>query len=247
MSIRGTVALPVWNSVRIAWLCMESLCRQERPVDGWELIIFEETFPNALGKEFYLGYQDRLKLVGCEKITYLTAFERIPLSMKWVKISYAAAPTSQYYILCAADNYYAPTMLQGVEKNVPSADWFITTQCYFYDFNLRKIIRYHYQGNIGIQMAARTALVQKMPLEIKNKGVDGWFFSRLHPTKVIKDPSDHWKKSLCTNGLNNISKSRHIFFTNPRGAFLACSENLCNIVPDDICNRMLVLSNQLKK
>ncbi len=37
-----TVALPVWNGSRIAWLAMESLCRQEEIDFWWELVICEE-------------------------------------------------------------------------------------------------------------------------------------------------------------------------------------------------------------
>ena len=239
--IKGTVALPVWNSVKIAWLCMESLCNQQRPNNPWELIICEETQANYLGKSFFLGYQDRLKLVGCEKITYMDVKEKTPLSMKWVKMSYIAAPTSQYFILCAADNYYHPYMLRDVEKNMPPAEWFLTTQGYFYDFNLQKLIRYQYNGNIGLQMAAKTSLVQRLPLEIKNRAVDGWFFKNLHPAKIVRDPSDHWKFTLCTNGLNNISKSRHIFFTNPHGAFQGTDEKLENIVPEVIYKLLIKL------
>ena len=245
--IRGTIALPVFNSVKIAWLAMESFCNQLRPIDNWELIIFEEKLPNCLDKEFYFSYENRLKDVGCENITYLTAFEKIPLSMKWVKISYAVNPTSEYFCLCAVDNYYSPFMLRDAEKNVPPADWFLVNQGYFYDFNLRKLIRYQFGGNIGLQMTARTSLVQKMPLEIKNRAVDGWFYSRLHPGRIVKDPSDHWKQTLCTNGLNNISKSRHTFFTRIRKPFYSCDVTLDQIVPGDIYNRLLALSESLKK
>jgi hypothetical protein len=239
--IKNTVALPVWNSVKIAWLCLESLCNQHKPNDGWELIICEEAQANYLGKEFFMGYQDRLKLVGCEKITCMEIREKTPLSIKWVKMSYIAAPTSQYFLLCAADNYYHPWMLQDIEKNMPPAEWFITTQGYFYDVNLKKLIQYKHLGSIGLQMAAKTSLVQRMPLEIKNRGVDGWFFKNLHPAKIVRDPSDHWKFTLCTNGLNNISKSRHIFFTNPHGPFYNTTEVLQNIVPEDIYKRMMLL------
>ncbi len=60
--IKGTVALPVWNSKDIAWLCMESLCNQI--VDfKWELLVFEEKHDRQLGRSFFEGYQSRLP--GC--------------------------------------------------------------------------------------------------------------------------------------------------------------------------------------
>jgi len=62
--IELSVALPVWNSKRIAWLPMESLCRQLKPSCGWELIIFEEVHGEQLGEDFFRAYEERLKEAG---------------------------------------------------------------------------------------------------------------------------------------------------------------------------------------
>jgi hypothetical protein len=239
--IRGSVCLPVFNSVKIAWLCLESLCRQHKPKNNFELIIFEEAQPNQLGKSFFLGYQDRLKLVGCEKITYLTAAEKVPLSIKWVKMSYEAAPTSEYYIMWPSDDYHHPYTLIDSEKAVKYCDYFVLTQGYFYEFGSNKIIQYSQPGRIGLQTMARTSLVQKLPLEIRNKAVNGWFYYRLPPIKVLRDTSDHWKGSLYTTGYNNISIYRHSYFTDVRRPFYPTTEKLENIVPEDICKRLIEL------
>lgn len=245
--IKGSVCIPIWNSPRIIWLAMESLCRQVKPKEGWEIVLFEEKQMNMVGEAAIKAYQDRLKEVGCERIHYMTGIEKVPLTHKWVRMARETSPSSQYYCMVACDNYYHPWMLVDSEEAITKGEWFITTQGYFYDFNLRKLILYRYPGNIGLQMTARTELVRKLPMEVRNSGVDGWFYKNLHPAKIIKDPSDHWNKTLCTNGLNNISRSRHTFFTRVRKPFYPTTEVLSNIVPDDICNRIIVLSNQIKK
>jgi hypothetical protein len=90
--IQGTIALPIWNSQNILWLCLESLCRQYKPVEGWELICFEEKYKFQVGESYIKTFQARLKEVGCEKIVYLSSGDKVPLSMKWVKIAKASSP-----------------------------------------------------------------------------------------------------------------------------------------------------------
>ena len=41
-----SVALPMYSAQSIAWLAMESLCRQECDFE-WELLIAEETYPGS--------------------------------------------------------------------------------------------------------------------------------------------------------------------------------------------------------
>ena len=48
-----TVALPVYNSKKIAWMAIESLCSQINVDFNWELIVYEEihsesVFPNLI-------------------------------------------------------------------------------------------------------------------------------------------------------------------------------------------------------
>jgi len=38
--MKATVALPVWNSEKITWLCLESLKRQLNVDFEWELVVF---------------------------------------------------------------------------------------------------------------------------------------------------------------------------------------------------------------
>ena len=247
--IKGTVALPVYNSFCIAWLCMESLCRQVKPIDGWELIVYEEMHLTQLGESYFRSYEDRLRDCGCERIIYLTAQHKIPLSQKWVEIARNASPTSVYYCMCAADNYYQPWMLCDAEIQMEIAEWAIMIRGYFYDILLRKIIMYHYQSLTGLQMIARTEMVRQMPIECVNRGVDGWFYDNLRRLKggddklsVFIDASDRYQQMLCTNGLNNISTGRVNYFYNTIPPFYKTDKRLEDIIPDDIVERLNALS-----
>lgn len=240
--ISGTVALPIYNCLSIFWLCLESLCRQNKPIGGWELIVYEEKQSNQIGDNIIRTYLPRLKEKGCEKFTYLTFPNKIPLSQKWLRIAIKADLNSRYYCMVAADNYYHPWLLQDSEKAIKECDWFVTTKGYFYDFTYKKVILYDCNANIGLQMSANTALVRKLPMTTLSRGVDGWFYKNLHAKKIIRDRSDHWKQTLCTNGYNQISKSRHNFFKRPHGHFYASDVALNDILPEDIVNKLLLLN-----
>lgn len=245
----GTVALPIYNSHRIAWLCLESLCRQIRPEGSWELIVYEEIHVRQLGEGYIRGYEERLKDAGCERIVYLTSDYKVPLSEKWVEIAKTA--NSDYFCLCAADNYYQPWMLCDIERAITEADWCILTRGYFYDFHMDKVILYHYNSVIGLQMAVRTELIKQFPIEERNKGVDSWVFSKISElkgigkTSIYMDGTEHFERMLCTNGLNNISKERYKSFVDPHPPFYDTGKTLAEIVPDDIYERLVALRKTL--
>jgi hypothetical protein len=252
--IKGTVALPVWNSDKILWLCLESLCRQVKPVDEWELIVFEEMHPHQCGEKWLRGYEERLREVGCVRVLYLTQEEKLSLSRKWVHIANAAAESSQYFVLCAADNYYHPWMLQDFEKAIDRADWCITTHGYFYDINLDKVVRYDYQSLTGLQMSAKTKYIKQIPFEDLQRGIDSWISRQLK--RIVNgegralitwiDTSEHGNYTLCTNGLNNISTGRHQFFTDVQPPFFETDTQLKDIVPFDVYEKIKRTSNYLR-
>jgi hypothetical protein len=253
--IRGTVALPVYNSLKILWLPMESLCRQQKPIDGWELIVFEEMHLQQIGEGWIRGYKERLKAVGCEKIVYLTDMKKVPLSQKWVRIAQAASKTSRYYCLCASDDYYHPFMLREAEVNIKQADWCLTPRGYFYDFYRDMVVQYHYNSMTGMQMTGKTSKIKRFPLQEVNLGVDGWMsrnmINQAHAKgkklKALLCTSDNWQQILCTNGLNNISIKRHKFWQDDiQPPFYPTETKLEDIVPDDIYKRLKDLSQWLR-
>lgn len=243
--IRGTVALPVWKSKDIAWLCMESLCRMKSPKDEWELIVFEEEHKGALSRSFFDLYRDRLMSIGCNRIKYITTDSKHSLSCKWVVMAEESIGTSEYFCLCAADNYYDPHMLWDAEQNIKKADWCITPQGYFYDFNTERVLRYEMPNIVGLQMTAKTDMVRNFPLEDVNKGVDTWFARQMGMKGTIFT-DNHWRGILCTHGLNNISKERGKHFINPSPPFYTTRKKLQNIVPIDIFHRLKTLTRCLK-
>jgi hypothetical protein len=243
-----TVALPVWRSKNIAWLCMESLCRMHKPKSEWELIVFEEKHEEQLGSDFFSLYYERLKEVGCIRNEYLTSIKKYPLSQKWVMIANQASLSSDVFCLCAADNYYSSYMLIEAAKYIKIADWVVTPRGYFYDFNLDKVMRFEWYSNVGLQMFAKTEKVRNFSLDVVNKGVDMWFAEKISPhganTLIIE--SDHWKRVLCTNGLNTISTERVEFFNDPQPPFYDTKLKLEDIVHDDIYYKLKKLCRKLQ-
>jgi hypothetical protein len=252
--IRGTVALPVWNSQRIAWLSLESLCRQVKPENGWELIVFEEIHQGQVGESFIRGYESRLKDVGCEKITYLTSQKKISLSQKWVVMANVADPMSEYFCLHGADDYSHPYRLIETEYAISQSDWCVTPKGYFYDFNHDKVIEYNLNTLTGMHMAVRTNLARILPIVDRYRAVDGWFIHTLiklrhkkgKSLKCYMSSSEEWRHILCTNGLNNISTGRYSYFTNVRLPFYETDIKLGDIVPEDIYIRLKGITRSLK-
>jgi hypothetical protein len=252
--VKGTVALPIWNSKKIAWLCFESLCRQNKPAEGWELIVFEGYHAEQVGEKFIRSYEDRLIAVGCERIVYLTDIIKYPLPQKWVKIALASSETSEYFCMCAADNYYQPFMLIDSENAIKQADWCLVTRGYFYDFYIRKIIRYHCNAIVGLQMTAKTSYVREFPLVDIPCGIDMWFAMQMQEVahkrgvnlKIFIDGSDHYENILCTNGLNNISNMRYKYFEDTQPPFYKTDKRLIDIVPEDISDELIRIGKILK-
>jgi len=249
-----SVALPVWNSKRIAWLPMESLCRQIKPENGWELIIFEESHSEQLGEEFFMDYEKKLKEVGCERVKYITSRKKYPLPQKWVKIAKETSELSEAFLMCAADNYYHKWMLCDTEKAIKEADWCLMTKGFFYDFSLNKVVYYNYTGLVGLHMAANTRMVKKFSRSNIERGVDGWFSNQMIKVahdegillKCFIDGTEHWKHTICTNGLNNISKGRISYLKKEKHPFYKTDVKLSDIVPDDICVKLKMISYSMK-
>ena len=229
--IKGTVALPVWKSKDIAWLCMESLCNQKVDFE-WELLVFEEKHPEQLGREFFESY-------GILNVRYITYSKWISLSEKWAIMGMACQ--GDWMCLCAADNYYHPYMLQDAQDNMKYSDWFITTKGYFYDINLTKTILYNAPHETrGLQMTASKQVISGLPLERKKRYIDNWVFKNLKAT-MHRDQSDHWKGTLCTNGMNNISHKRHKYFKDIQYPFEQTEVSLYDVVPGYIADKLIKL------
>ena len=234
-----TVALPVYASP-IAWLAMESLCRQVTYAK-WELIIYEdEQYPN--GEDFYRAYWERLKEAGCCLLLYRYNEKRISLAEKWQSIFLRANEKSIGIILQGADNYSDPNRIQKAsDKFKDGYDWMYSPKILFYQIYKRKTILYDLpDSGIGSDMAISKKMAQQLPMEVKWSSVDSWIFDnlkRIKPNaKIYQDESGDWLNGLATDGENRISLERKKQFDNPQHPFYAT--RLQADIPKEIWDRL---------
>ncbi len=69
--IELSVCAPFFRAKYIGWLALESLCRQKDINFEWELIISEEMFDEAMGKDVIMKYKSRLEDLGCVRLKYI--------------------------------------------------------------------------------------------------------------------------------------------------------------------------------
>ncbi len=231
-----TVGLPVYNMKEIAWLVMESLCRQQTS-DPWELIIFEEEHKGACGDKFFNGYKGRLTDAGCVRLTYMTAKEKKPLSYKWIEIAKKADIESKMFCICGADNYYQRFMVQdAADAYNEGHDWVTTRVGYFYNLLSDRMVKFDISGNphanTGLQMAVSTNLIRNIPYAEKHKLIDNWMFNSCKPKrkKALMKNFD----SLATHGYNNISKNRGKMIDKHMPPFYKTAVRPADILPEDV-------------
>lgn len=240
--IRLTVALPIFNSARIAWLAMESLCRQKNINFQWELIAAEES-QNAMGFEKFISYRDRLKEVGCTAVDYISLDSWKPLPHKWRLIGKMADKNSIGFIMQAADCYSEPNRLTTALKAFEAGyDWVKSNKGLFYHLGLKKEILYNANQRTGLNMAFATRCARELPLDDRRAIVDGWLANcvkSMNPSyKIFTDESENWKYGVDTHGLNNISKNRERFFSNPTPPFESTDLKIKNFLPADIFQKL---------
>lgn len=244
--IELTVALPVWNSKKIVWLALESLCRQRDISFNWELIVCEEQDENGFGVENYLKYKDRLKHVGCVNLKVIPLKKWISLGQKYYKIIQNSNVNSKALLLQAADCYSQPFRLnesyQKIVKN--NYDWVCYKIGAFIDLHSWNHILYNdlsKQQKAGLNMAFCMKSARKLPNEERKKLVDGWLYNNLN----IKNPCDidpkHWKLGVDTHGLNNISKSRQKYFKKEKHPFYKTDYKVDYYLPKDVVERLKML------
>lgn len=246
--IELTVALPLYNSKEIAWLALESLCRQKDIDFKWELLVAEEVNSNPFGQDKIFEYTERLREVGCMRIQYIPVEEWIPLSYKWRMLGKMSRLTSKIFVLQAADCYSSPRRLAETYwiAATTNADWINSPIGVFYDVNLDKSILYD-QNLIGyatgLNMAFKTSLAKRLPHGNVAKGVDNWLFRscealKNEDLKVEWNHSEDWRYGLDTNGLNNISVTRCNNFIKPKPPFTKIQINISDYLPADIVERL---------
>ena len=240
-----TVALPLWKAKPIAWLALESLCRQETTTP-WELVIAEENDPGAFGPDALADYEERLFAAGCTTVYYKPLSQWIPLGEKWRVLAEMADPASLGFLLQAADCYSPPRRLEVTGTLLRGgADWVQGDKHILYDLRTRKTVLYDARsvGQTGSDMATRTKYARQLPPNGPRRYVDKWLLDNVKSVASAKsgfrlawDP-ENWHHALNVNGTNTIS-DRAAMFAHPSGAFSPYPLPLDSIVPHDVAERL---------
>jgi SAM-dependent methyltransferase len=247
-----TVAIPAFNSAKIAWLAMEGLCNQKKINFDWEIVIAEETSNpqyNSFGFENFMSYKKRLEKIGCKRIDYRPLEKRITLTEKWKLLGQLASENSIGFVLQACDCYSYPTrLLMTFDAMKKGFDWCQCIQGYFYEIKSGKIILY--KGNTiswarnHLNMAFKTEYAKKIPFAQLPAGIDGWLFKVFEgikgtPLLVYNDSSNDWQYGLDTHGANNISKNRGQFFNEVKPPFVKAEGiTIEKILPKNIVEKL---------
>jgi len=216
--IELSISMPLYNAKHIAWLAMESLCRQKNIDFEWEIVCIEESKPNPFTKANIFSYLDRLKKVNCNRIKYIKLDRKISLSSKIKMIASNTSSSSKICILHAADCFSQPYRLSEsfdliVKKDF---DWISTQIGPFYLIQSGETFLHDRRNNptiVGLNMAIKTNLMRNLPLIDKHSGIDGWMVSSVKSSlngnlNYCYNESGNWKYGFDTHGLNNISHSR---------------------------------------
>lgn len=229
--------MPLYKARDIAWLALESLCRQKGIDFEWELIIIEED-DKCAGEALVRSYESRLSAVGCRTpITYISLSKWIPLAQKWRQIAQIA--DSRGFLLVAGDDYSNPNRLMETKRlfETTGAEWVHTPLGYFYDIVRDNLAVWDHSltpgfltsgiGHpCGAEKAIQTELMKALPKSDKARHVDGWIFWETQKLlgrapKAVWNRSESWKKGLFSDGFNSISGHRSNFYKDkaPRGPF----------------------------
>ncbi len=231
--IELTVALPIYNSKKIAWLQLESLCRQDNIDFKWELIIIEEA-NEAFGELGIKPFIQRLQKAGCVSIKYCPLQYKISLSKKWKEIALLADDNSKTFVFCAADDYSEPTKLYTAHKAVKLGyDWVQYRYALMYDLVSKKHIKYDCNTigrACGSIMACKTESARNLPELNLSKGVDSWLFKSINPEFIHTEKSDSWMGGFATDGMNNISLNRKLYYSKIEPPFEKTELHISNIL-----------------
>lgn len=212
-----TLALPTYNSNRILWLQLESLCNQKTEYP-WELILCEEISAGYSGEVYVSFFKERLKAAGCVEVKFLhtPGYHWVPLSRKWVQIANEAQ--FENFMLCASDNYSDPYRIQKtVEKHIEGHDWVHWEEGIFYSIvdNKHSLYRLPSPLRTGLYMSTKTSYIKDLQDKATtwpSSGIDQWIrnHSDIHSPYLFEERAN----GLHTDGFNQISGTRKHYYNN---------------------------------
>lgn len=251
--IQLSVCIPMFRSKYIGWLALESMCRQENINFEWELIVAEETFDEAFGKDEIMTYKRRLEDVGCVRIEYIGLEKWVPLSNKYVIMVNSCSDSSKIFAGCAADIFAPPARLKtqyDIFITDSDVDFCASPKTIFYDIVSEKTFLYNValrsRKADGSNRAFRMEIMKNLPIANRRKGVDGWTWnfandyvkSKDKKFKYHPDTSNNWNYGLNVHGLNNISHDRIHLFNNFGAGISKCPIDINVTIPKDIMDKL---------
>jgi len=249
--IEHSVRMPLYRAKYIAWLALESLCRQQGIDFGWELIVAEEqNNDEVFGKKALRKYALRLESVGCVRIKYISLKHWIPLAEKMVLLMQNTSPESKVLMPHAADRYSSPYILktQYDAFKDPKIEWFCTKPAtIFYDI-ATEAARVTPNPPKGSANGVRLPIARKV-LDGKGIGrvVDKWFFNactNVVGRKMIEFADrETWKTAFATNGLNTCTLNRQRRMLRGHSKWKPIDWDWEANMPKDILDRLI----QMKK
>jgi len=254
-TVRMTVGLPLYKARDIAWLALESLCRQENVPTDWELIVAEEVGEDfePLGEDELNAYADRLAAVRCREIIYVPLAEWIMLTQKWRMICRLSAPTSELFFIQDADCYSQPHRLAetwaifDAGPSPKSADWIQSPCGIFYQIRTGRQLLYDCRPkprSTELNMAVRTDLMRRLPPGERWNMTNSWMKSNAKKinggtVKTVRNTSESWKLGVDTHGCGAISKRDAAFLSNsPAAPWYTAPIDVLDHLPADIAERL---------
>jgi hypothetical protein len=237
-----TVALPIWNSKRIAWLPFEGLCNQKKITFDWELLIAEEQI-NHFGAEEISKFSERLQDVGCVSMRYFPLDYRIPLAQKWKFLAEKTSKSSKIFLLQAADCYPESLRLsRTMDKVKEGYDWIQNRCTYMYSLHYKNVIEFDQSTfgpgcKCGANMAVSTDLIKNLPNSFETSGIDNWLLKQTAPKNICWIDGS-MPDGLDVDGLNNISFARRRNFEITEPPFKKTDKKISDIVPEYIADRL---------
>lgn len=240
--IELTVALPIWNSPKIAWIAFEGLCQQKDIDFAWELIVMEEQI-NQFGSEKAYEYADRLSKVGCKKFVYHALDYQIPLPQKWKAMAAMMSDTSKGFLLQAADCFSEPLRLNRTLSALNEGyEWIHNRRGYYYNIQKDRVIEFDQKTfgdgcRTGLNMAIAAKNLKNLPDSYLSFGIDNWLYKATAPKKVLWIEGE-MLGGVDTDGLNNISKKRKLHFQHPKPPFKSSNKKIEDIIPLEIATKL---------
>lgn len=247
--IQASVGIPCYNGQPVAWMTMESYCRQWPVFFNWEVIVCEEPHEKMIGVDFFKAYLPRLKARGCRRFTYIELVDWVNLPEKWKIIGQHVASTDGVFIKHAVD-CYAPVnrLVHSYHAIVDQGyDWADVRIGYFYSFLSQRVMVYRKAGSgPHLHMAFKSKYAGQLRSSEKNKGVDSHLKStikQINPDMRTFTHSSMLPGSVDTDGYNNISTKRHKQYIEPtKPCFFPTMRTLSDIgLPMDVVQRMKTL------